>query len=145
MKIALLAMLLLVMPALQQSSEPARFEAVDVFVNTHALPLAAWQVDFSADTNEVRIVGIEGGAKDSVFAAAPYYDPKAIQNDHAILAAFSTADVGQLPRGKSRVATIHLLIRGDARPKYEVTLAACADASGATIDAVVTLEGNDPT
>ncbi|MHC4768662.1 MAG: hypothetical protein ACYTEI_08130, partial [Planctomycetota bacterium] len=70
-----------------------RFQAVHVSVDTGDEPLAAYQLDLRAATDNVRIVGIEGGAHPA-FADPPYYDPAAIQGDRVIIGAFSTVPAG---------------------------------------------------
>jgi hypothetical protein len=51
--------------------------AVDLFVDSGAQTLAAYQLDFSAPDESVKIVSIKGGHP--AFKEPPYYDPKAIQ------------------------------------------------------------------
>jgi hypothetical protein len=125
----------------QQAPETGapRFEAVDVFVETTGKPLAAYQLEFFAATGNVRIAGIEGGAHPA-FAIPPFYDPKAMQRERVILAAFNTAAASDLPTGRTRVATIHLETRGERRPAFQVQLEAAADPSGQTIAADVSFE-----
>ncbi len=108
---------------------PTRFCAVDIFIDSKGAPLAAWQIEFAATNGVAKIVGIEGGESGS-FLNPPFYDPKAIQNDHVIIAAFSTAPVTKLPTGKTRVATIHLQISGTIQPQFELKLQAASDANG---------------
>ena len=83
----------------------ATFTAVDVFMDTGPEPLAAFQIEFR--TGGERIVGIEGG-QHAAFKEPAHYDPKAMQQNRVILAAFNTATATQLPKGKTRVATLHL-------------------------------------
>ena len=116
-----------------------RFEAVDVFVETGEAALAAYQLDLSAIAGDVRIVGLEGGAH-PLFAEPPYYDPVAMHGDRVIIAAFSTAAAGDLPRGRTRIATVHVQISGDQAPHYEATLSVSATADGAPIPAHVILQ-----
>jgi hypothetical protein len=105
-----------------------RFRAVDIYLDSKGAPLAAWQIEFAATNGMVKIVGIEGG--EGVFAEAPFYDPKAIQNERAIIAAFSTESVGKLPTGRTRVATIHLQVMGTAEPQFELKVQTVGDAEG---------------
>jgi hypothetical protein len=106
-----------------------RFVAVDVFVDSGAQPLGAYQLTFFASRGDVKIVSIEGG-EHPVFKEPPYYDPQAIQQERAVLAAFSTAPAGNLPKGKTRVATIHVQVSGAKEPEYKLNLttAAASDA-----------------
>ena len=116
-----------------------RFDAIDVFVLTGDEPIAAYQLDLSAAKGIVTIVGIEGGDAD-VFAAPPFYDPLAIQNDRVIIAYFSTAKVNALPSGKVRIATIHVQITGNVKPEYDAKLTVAATVDGKPIDAELLLE-----
>ena len=123
-----------------QAPEAAvRFETVDVFVDTSSKALAAYQLEFFAATGDAKIAGIEGGAH-AAFATPPYYDPKAMQQDRVILAAFSTDDGATLPVGKTRVATIHLQMIGTISPNFQIRLQAAADAAGETITAQATFQ-----
>jgi hypothetical protein len=115
---------------------PSRFEVVDVIIEAAAQPLAAWQVEVKATSGQVRIVGIEGGAP-GVFAAAPFYDPAAMRGERVIIAAYSTAAATHLPRGRVRVARIHVQVTGGEEPQFQGTLHAAATAGGAEIDAAI--------
>lgn len=119
--------------------QSVRFDAVDVFVLTGDEPIAAYQLDIKAAKGNVTIVGIEGGDAD-VFAAPPFYDPVAIQNDRVIIAYFSTANVSALPSGKVRIATIHVQITGNVEPEYDAKLTVAATVDGKPIDAELLLE-----
>ena len=106
-----------------------RFVAVDVFVDSGAQPLGAYQLTFFASRGDVKIVSIEGGEHPG-FKEPPYYDPQAIQRERAVLAAFSIAPAANLPKGKTRVATIHVQVSGAKEPEYKLNLttAAASDA-----------------
>jgi hypothetical protein len=123
-----------------QAAETAvRFETVDVFVDTTDKALAAYQLEFYATSGNAKIAGIEGGAHPA-FAIPPYYDPKAMQQNRVILAAFTTEDATALPTGRSRVATIHLQTMGTERPEFQIRLQAAANAVGETITAEATFQ-----
>ncbi len=109
-----------------------RFETVQVLVDSGATPLAAWQVEFEALGGDARLVGIEGGAHPA-YPDPPYYDPAALQGGRVVLGAFSTAK--DFPAGRTRVATLHLRIAGEARPDYTARLVTAADAEGRRIEA----------
>lgn len=127
-----------------------RFVAVDVFVDSGAQALAAYQFEFVA--KNAQIVGLEGG--DSVFHDAPYYDPAALHpaqesaDDRIMVAAFSTAS--DLPRGRVRVARLHLMLDGvapDASPaavagaleKMPRKLIVATDSTGTSIAAMLSI------
>jgi hypothetical protein len=123
-----------------QAAETAvRFETVDVFVDTTDKALAAYQLEFFAAAGGAKVAGIEGGAHPA-FATPPYYDPKAMQQDRVILAAFTTDDAGALPAGRTRVATIHLQTAGTDLPDFRIRLEAAADAEGRKIAAEATFQ-----
>jgi hypothetical protein len=117
--------------------ERARFIAMDLLVDPRGEPLAAWQVQVRLAPG-VSIVGIEGGGGPgearpvrppdggaigqwqpmagpgpvgpAPFAEPPVYDPRAIENDRVILAAYSLAGAERLPTVRSRVARLHLRV-----------------------------------
>jgi len=115
------------------------FETVDVFVEPTDSPLAAYQLEFFAASGDVKIAGIEGGAHPA-FAEPPFYDPKAMQRERVVLAAFSTDAAPNLPVGKTRVATIHVQVRGTNRPEFRIRLQTAANARGKTMAAEATFE-----
>jgi hypothetical protein len=116
-----------------------RFCAVDVYVDSGSTPLAAYQLEFSVAGGAAKIVGIEGGELPA-FAEPPYYDPKAMQNDKVIIAAFSLAPASQLPKGKTRVATIHLRTASAVKLQYEFKLQVAANSDGNRIPAEITVQ-----
>jgi hypothetical protein len=121
------------------ASAPAGFRIVDVFVDSSDRALAAYQVEIHATENSVRIVGIEGGEA-AAFREPPYYDPKAIQGERVILAAFSTEPADRLPTGRTRVASLHLQVLGDVPPSYSIRLKTAATEGAQRIAAKVSLE-----
>lgn len=111
-----------------------QFVAVDVFVDSGNRPLAAYQLRFKATQGDVKIVGIEGG-EPTAFSNPPAYDPKAMQRDHVIVAAFSTLAAEKLPSGRVRVATVHVQTSGTKEPKFSVELTTAGTVGGAKINA----------
>ena len=125
--------------ATHPASQPAvRFAALDVFIDTRAHLLAAYQFELTAEVGQVKIVGIEGG-QHPAFKEPPYYDPAALSHDRVIIAAFNTGT--NLPTGRTRLARVHLQITGDREPQYvaKVMVAASTDARPIT-DALITVE-----
>jgi len=114
------------------TNSPIRFQAVDVFVDSKDAALAAYQLEFTVASGNAKIVGIEGG-EHPAFAEAPFYDPKAIQQERVILAGFSTRSARELPKGKTRVATIHLQISGSDELKLATKLETAASSDGRKI------------
>ncbi|GMU20261.1 MAG: hypothetical protein AMXMBFR13_03590 [Phycisphaerae bacterium] len=84
----------------------------------------------------VKIVGVEGG-EHTAFREPPYYDPAALSRNRIIIAAFNTGR--DLPRGKTRVARLHLAITGP-EPEYTAKLDIAASAEGAAIPATISEE-----
>lgn len=114
-----------------------RFAAVDVYVNSQDRPLAAYQFQLKVNRGQVMIVGVEGGEHEA-FIKPPYYDPAALMKGRIIIAAFNTGH--DLPQGKTRVARVHVQIRGEVRPEYAVALAVAASRDGKEIPATITVE-----
>ena len=113
-----------------------RFEAIDVFVDSGDLPLAAYQFELVSKAADVEIVGIEGGAH-AAFAEPPYYDPKAMNNNRVILAAFNTGN--DLPSGRSRVARIHVQVQGPGQQEYQTKLTVSATSDGESVPAKLSI------
>ena len=114
-----------------------RFAPLHIFLDSGSSSLAAYQFELKATAGQIKIVGVEGGRHEA-FKEAPYYDPAAPAKDRIIIAAFSTG--GDLPTGRTRIATIHLQIIGDAEPGYELKLTVAGDADGKEIPAEITFE-----
>ena len=104
----------------QQDPDPLRFTYVDVYV----------------DSGRALIVGVEGG-EDAAFAEPPYHDPAALQGGEIVLAAFHTGHAG--PAGRTRVARLHLAVRGDAPVDFTTTLEVAASDAGRLPEATLTL------
>ena len=113
-----------------------RFEAIDVFVDSGDQPLAAYQFELTSQEPGVEIVGIEGG-EHAAFKEPPFYDPKAMNNNRVILAAFNTGQ--DLPAGRSRVARIHVQVMGPGQREYRTRLLVSATVEGQQIPAKVSI------
>jgi hypothetical protein len=111
------------------ASAQTRFVAMDLVIDPQGEGLAAYQVEIKASAG-VKIVGVEGGEHPE-FRQAPYYDPKGIQHERLIVAAFSTADASKLPNRPTRVLTVHLECEGE--PKFETILKVAGDVRGQKI------------
>jgi len=109
-----------------------RFAAIDVMIDTADAPLAVYQLEIAAKKGDVKIVGIEGSEHEA-FRDPPHYDPLAIQRERVILGAFNTAGAEKLPRGKVRIATIHLQVTGDVEPEFDVKSSVIATVDGEAI------------
>ena len=148
----ILTSIFLIVPVLARQSEQdipttqpkVRFAPLHIYLDSGNQPLAAFQFELKAATGKpapakagVKIVGVEGG-QHKAFKEAPYYDPAALANDRIIIAAFNTGR--ELPKGRTRIATIHLQIIGDAEPDYELKLVVAADADAKEIPAEISFE-----
>lgn len=135
----------IIVPVLAQQSEQdittvqpkVRFAPLHIYLDSGSRPLAAYQFELKAAAGQVKIVGVEGG-QHKAFKEAPYYDPAALANDRIIIAAFNTGR--ELPTGRTRIATIHLQITGDAEPDYELKLVVAGDADAKEIPAEISFE-----
>ncbi|MCA9083993.1 MAG: hypothetical protein KDA81_08055 [Planctomycetaceae bacterium] len=117
--------------------QAVRFEAIDVFVDSGDLPLAAYQFELTSRTPGVEIVGIEGGDH-AAFAEPPYYDPKAMNHNRVIIAAFHAGE--NVPSGRSRVARIHVQLQGPGLKEYATKLSVAASTAGEEIPAKASIE-----
>lgn len=122
------------------ASPQPRFHAINIFVDSGPLPLAAYQIEviarFTGD-GAATLVGVEGGEHPQ-FTKPPYYDPAALQVDQAreriIIAALSTAGVPDLPKGRTRVARLHMRVEGE--PRYVTNLMVAGGPSAEKITAL---------
>ncbi len=117
-------------PALEEGR--TRFCAVDIYLDSKGSPLAAYQLEFAATNAVAKIVGIEGG-EHPAFRHPPFYDPKAMQHERVIVAAFSTEPATNLPKEKTRVATIHLQVSGTGQPEYLLRVEVAANSEAKRI------------
>ena len=125
------------------TNQSVRFQAVDLFIDSKETPLAAYQLEFRVKTGDAKVVGVEGG-EHSAFKDAPFYDPKAIQHERVIIAAFNTTAADKLPKGKTRVATIHLQVAGERQPDCAVKLETAATLEGRKILVETTYQERKP-
>ena len=143
--IIILLSISIMVPVLARQSDPdysanqskVRFATLHIYLDSGNKPLAAYQFELKTTAGQVKIVGVEGG-QHKAFKEAPYYDPAALANDHIIIAAFNTGS--ELPKGRTRIATIHLQIIGDTEPDYEPKLTVAAGADANEIPAKISFE-----
>ncbi|MEK6703116.1 MAG: hypothetical protein AABZ53_12695 [Planctomycetota bacterium] len=122
-----------------ENATAVRFEAVDVFVDSGAVPMAAYEIEFKAnvkgqDAGAV-LVGVEGGDH-KAFTRAPYYDPAALKGNRIIVAALSVE--GELPSGVTRVARLHVQIPARSTPDYACSMLVAGDTDAKEIPATAT-------
>jgi hypothetical protein len=118
-----------------------RFEAVEIYVDSGATPLAAWQVELTEANGRMRVAGIENG-EDGAFAERLHYDRNAVEAgeaDRLMVAAYSLSPATALPHGRTRVTTVHVQITGVSEPSFQVRLVAAGDAQGHPIAARASL------
>ena len=127
---------------LRAQQQPAtRFAVVDVYVESDE-PLAAWQFELTERGGRMQVVGIEGGENAS-FGEPPFYDRGAVERgaaDRIIVADFSLSDAQELPRGRTRVARVHVRLANDESPDYQLRLTAAGSTEGRPIDAEISLD-----
>jgi len=153
--VIILISICLIVPVLAQQSDQyetavrqkVRFAPLHIYLDSGSQALAAYQFELKTTAGKpalakagVKIVGVENG-EHPAFEEPPYYDPAALANDRIIIAAFSTDK--DLPKGRTRIATIQLQIIGDAEPEYELELTVAGDANGNEIPAKITFEKGD--
>jgi hypothetical protein len=119
------------------NQQKVHFAPLHIYLDSGDRPLAAYQFELKAVKGQVKIVGVEGG-EHQAFREAPYYDPAALSKGRIIIAAFSAQK--NLPKGRTRIATVHLQIIGAVEPQYELKLMVAADADGKEIPAKISLE-----
>jgi len=126
------------------AAQQVRFATVDVYLDTNA-PLAAWQFELTEANGLMTVVGVENG-QSQAFGDAPYYDLEAVSRggaDRIVVADFSLAGESSLPRGTTRIATVHVELTGSAEPDYRVRLIAAGDAAGRAIEAAISLQAQN--
>jgi hypothetical protein len=114
---------------------------IDIYVDSGAQRLAAYQVEFSDPTGRIKIIGVEGG-EPAAFKAPPYYDPAALGRGRIILAAYSTDR--DLPTGKVRVARLRV-VSAEREPNYILRLCTAGTSDGNKVPARLFMaqQGND--
>ena len=115
----------------------SRFTAVDVMIDPKGQPLAAWQLEFAAETGDISLVGVESGEHPAYAKRPPYYDPAALAGKRIIVGDYSLDP--DLPKTKTRVVRLMLEIKGDAKPHYVTKIMAAANADGNPIPVDVLL------
>ncbi len=136
--LALGPILALLLAGAANPSAPAqepRFTHVDLYVDSGAAALHAWQLRLSDPSGRAKVVGVEGG-QDPAWQHPPYHDPEALQRGEIVLAAYSL-DGG--PSGRQRVARVHLAIDGAADVDFLLVLQTAASAEGALPGARATI------
>ncbi len=118
-----------------------RFAAVDVYLDSTE-PVAAWQFELGDRAGIMKVVGVEQGDSPA-YARAPYYDREAVRlgkADRIIVADYSLADAVELPSGRVRLATVHLMLDGDDDADFNLLLVTATTYDGVVTDARISLD-----
>lgn len=128
-----------------------RFEAVDVYVDSGKVPMAAYEIEFKAslqggDNGElpkVELVGVEGG-EPGAFARPPFYDAAVLakKGNRIIVAAMSLGS--DLPSGNTRVARLHVAVPAKSTPDYACSIVVAGDMGAKEIKATATTRIAEP-
>ena len=128
------------------------FAAVDVFIDSGALPLAAYQFELTVeraegagpDGDKVVLVGVEGG-EHPAYRDPPYHDTRALwKQGRIVIADFDTGAGVELPRGRTRVARVMVYLgegrrAGDPAPEYSAKLEVAASEDARPIEASISV------
>ena len=120
------------------ASNAAEFAVYDIYIDSQAAPLAAYQLKIWDKNAAIKIISVEGG-EHPAFQKTPFFDPKAIQRDIIKLAALHTGPQGELPTSKVRVASLHVEIGPGLTPSLQIEVEAAARLGGKRISAEATL------
>ena len=143
-RVRVIAALLLLATSSAYADAPIRFTSVDVYINA-AEPMAAWQLEFSATSGAMKVVGVENG-ESNAFDGAPYYDRETVENgraDRIVVADYSLVDEDELPSGRVRVTTLHLMLTGEEATEFDTRLIVATNQNGTRINAEISFEVSD--
>ena len=104
----------------------SRFMPVHIVIDSTE-PLAAWQFEFTRIDGSMQVVGLENG-DGPAHDTAPYYDRGAVAAgaaDRLVVAHYSLLDRTRLPSGTTRVATLHVMVDGEAEPEVHSAVDGC--------------------
>ena len=144
-KLFLTLTLLAVFPGLPwaEGERNPRFVPLEVLLDSPE-PVAAWQFELRDREAAAKVVGVENGGHPA-FPRAPYYDRTAVtrgDSSRIVVADYSLADAELLPVGQFRLATLHLMTRGE--PDFELRLTTATTPDGGAINASISLAEPNP-
>ena len=90
----------------------------------------------------MKVVGVENG-ESAAWSDAPYFDREAVNlglADRIIVADYSLAPAGELPDDRTRIATIHIQLSGQAEAEFDLRLIAATNTDGTKLDAEISIE-----
>lgn len=120
------------------AADGTRFAAVEVYLDSTA-PVAAWQFEFRNRRGGMKVVGVENG-ENAAFHGTPYYDREAVRlgtADRIVVADYSVVERRHLPSGRTRIATLHVVLDGPYRPEFELDLVTAVGPDGQPVDAAL--------
>ena len=120
-----------------------RFVPLEIHLDSPTA-VAAWQFELEDRNGAMKVVGVENGGH-AAFPRAPYYDREAVARGGAsriVVVDYSLVDGSQLPIGRVRLATLHLMLEGE--PDFELRLIAATTPEGRAIKASISFaESNE--
>ena len=128
--------------AYAEEARSPRFAPLEIHLDSPE-PVAAWQFELNDRNGAMKVVGVENGGH-ATFRRAPYYDREVVSRGSAsriVVADYSLANASLLPVGRFRLATLHLMLRG--QPDFELRLIKATTPEGRAIDASISLAGFD--
>lgn len=111
------------------------FAAYDLFIDPAGEELGGYQLRVEAGRG-VKFAGVEGGDH-AGYKTPPIYDSKAINKETIILAAIGSGR--ELPREKTRVATLHVQVSNEAIAQFKIKLLSSGSSGAKRIFPEVTI------
>ncbi|MFH0910434.1 MAG: hypothetical protein V1918_02845 [Planctomycetota bacterium] len=119
-------------PLAEGAKPTVSFRSFDIWIDSGAERLAAYQAEVGYPRDSVKVVGVEGGEA-KAYQDAPCYDELGMEGGKIILAAFTTDD-RTAPQGRVRVARLHLRVEGKEPPALSVRPVTAAKPGGEKIE-----------
>ena len=129
-------------------TDVAQFAAIDIYLHSQQ-PVAAWQFRLASRRGVMKVVGVERGDS-AAFPRAPYYDREAVRlgtADRIVVADYSLANNARLPSGRTRLATVHLMLSAAGHQDLNLDLVTATTRGGRRAEAQISFElptGDNP-